>query len=306
MQTLIAAGKDMATQSIRAGWFNALKEAGHKCLIWEPKNKPVFDIFDEHKPQLVLLHTSDLNHSLSKCLLNNKEIEIMLWGSAQPTDNEKHYVDVLHKLGNLKKILVNSTKHYDYQVPFFPCLPAADHLRYNPVDTKKRIDVSYIGLYKRSKVRSIHDYLYYSIAKGYNTQIFGASPWPITQYLGRLTSSEAYANIVGASHYNLNIIDRDGCAINERVFKILACNGLCLCERSTMYSEIFQNTNVMFFDNQTEFLEILNSGLKASIINDGRSFLFSEGHTYLQRARSVFDALGLKDKKLEDLCTNLV
>lgn len=308
MQTLIAAGKDMATQSIRAGWLNALTEAGHKCIIWEPKNKPAFDIFDEHKPQLVLLHTSDINHALSKCLLNNKEIEILLWASATPTDNEKHYVDVLHKLGNLKILLTNSAKHYDYQIPLFPCLPAADHLRYKPpsVNIEKRIDLSYIGLYKRSKVRSIHEYLYYSIAKGCNTQIFGASAWPITQYLGRLTSSEAYANIVGASHYNLNIIDRDGCAINERVFKILSCNGLCLCERNTMYTEIFQRTNIVFFDNQVELLEILNGGLKASAINDGRSFLFAEGHTYLQRVRSVFDKLSIKDKRLEDLCANLV
>lgn len=66
------------------GIINASTKVFDKVLLWNPKEKPIFDTFDEIKPDVVFCSIEDVNRTFMMACNEYKDIKIVLFGEGIP------------------------------------------------------------------------------------------------------------------------------------------------------------------------------------------------------------------------------
>lgn len=198
--------------------------------------------------------------------------------------------------------------------PYHTILLAADTERYyfDP-DPKYAHDISYVGHYLKEKRTFFKKYLF-PLKKTYNVGIYG-SDWALPdRLLGYAQKGAQYFKIpwlksirkvpllsdrkvYSSSTINLNIHgdfqSLNGSDINERTFKILACDGFEICDNVGPVRKYFTEQELVVAKDSNEWFEkidyfIKNPEKRLPYIEAGRKRVLTS-HTYTNRAKQFVD-----------------
>jgi spore maturation protein CgeB len=334
MKTLILAGEG-AIQRVRIGYANAMGHIGFQCIVWHPNSgKPVFDIFNEFEPEVVMCGTWEIDRALFKNLMKRPYIKVILWGSnwgsmdklidksdpvLMATEQEKEYVRQVKQNNKIEKIFsyyhsnwVKRTHNHWQELGLTPVgLPlAADLLTYKRTDPlpNLRCDLSFIGGYWPYKAINLDKFLLplcYPDEK-LKVKIFGWGNWPVAQHLGSLDDS-LISNLFASSTVNVNVFEplaqKYGFDVNERCYKILAAGGFCVSEYCESAAEdIFSGNEVVFAKTPREFKEqvkyyVRHPEDRLPYIERGIQAV-RKTHNYFLRLESMMNQVGLDNPKL--------
>ncbi len=345
MKALVYAG-DGALNFIRMGYMNAMSSIGISCIMWHPRSgKPLFDVFDETSPDLVLCGSYEIDRALIKNLLKRPEIKVILWGgnwgdmdkeidrSIDPvlmiSEEEKQFLPALIKNNNIKHVFTyysqrcaESTHNHWRNLGLEPkgLLLAADTTQYKPTTPNDSLicDLSFIGGYWPYKAISFNKYLIPMCYKSdINIKIFGYGNWPVAQYLGSLPAN-MLPNLFSSSTVNASIFEplsaKYGFDVNERPYKILASGGFCVSEYcESAAKDVFVNNEVVFANNPDDFREkvyyyIKNPEERQSFIERGLNTI-KHKHTYFHRLADLISytniPLGEEKDRLQKIIEGL-
>jgi hypothetical protein len=133
---------------------------GNEWVWWTP-DKPVFDAFDEFKPDLIMT-SGKPKCGLEKCAIASKIPWIHLV--------DGRYIEVKQEGEVFTRELIP---------------PLVDHLSYKPVDPQPHFtsDICYVGPPNDTMVKLCYPPLV-------NVKIAGSQNWPVVQYIGDLTPQQ--------------------------------------------------------------------------------------------------------------------
>lgn len=312
------------------GFANAVRSAGYQFLFWNSEQKPVYDIFDEYKPDIFIGTTFDLNRSIIGAIKAHPEVKIVLkggnWGSLdKEIDKEKYpivFVSEKEKklLGQLKAEVGKPDLvicHYSEdsleetmggwrEIGIEPCavMNAADVCVFNKgkQDEQLKCDVSFVGGYWKYKGQNLDKYIspLCSPVGKYNIKIFGNQKWSVPQYLGGIPDNkikDLYTSSLICPNVSEPHSIEFGFDIVERPFKILSSGGFLVMDDVRDFKAIFGDT-VRYYHSYTELVEIIKY-YKAN--PDRRNFeeakkIVLHNHTYHHRMANLLMKLGFQNE----------
>ncbi len=311
-RVLIFAGKQPHAQSILTGWKNALISCGYETLLhYCNSEKPLYDVFDDFKPNIVVAYSNELTRAAVKLLKEFEDIKkiIFLSNWQDATDIEKEYIKELAPYcgimfsRNFPAIIEHSHSEWlKMGVHTFSCLPAADFTRYKPTEEaiNYNCDISLIGIYDEQKTPVYNKFLYPLLDK-YKVKVFGHGYWPIANHLGIINDNKVFSKVVGNSKINLCITNELGYSPSEKIYKIMACKGLAFINSTSKeLLEQFNEGNGLLFTENT-FIEQINDILETGdYYNQIRNYSHEwvKTQTYHHRIQNVFNIIGIKNEEI--------
>lgn len=288
MKTLVYAGKDSSPkiQSHAAGWHHAFSlRSDCESRLWNGnENISSFDIFDTYKPDVFWCHSSDLNRSIVKVLLDKNFDEtkaiIFLSDMENAKEDEVKFVEQLSA-----KYKTMFSRNFEKYLPDWKgvreclsCLPAADITRFKPkeLNLKYSKDITFIGQWHSAHLELYKKYLFPYLDIG--LKIYGFGNWPVANHLGSIKDDSVLCDIMSSSkNYRLCINTKSP---SETIFKILACEGECvILGANEDYQEFFKR----YCWVDTGIAQEINKRKTYSwIVNK---------HTYFQRVTDTFQKL---------------
>lgn len=302
MKVLIPRNDDLTKQSIKIGYYNALKNSGFTVNLYND-DKETFDLFSNN-PDIFLCFTSDLTRAISKNLLRKHVLPLIIMDTAE-TEQNFMLNNILKKNEHIRFLISPYLpKYYNvaYQDAKFPILtihPAGDIIRYRPSKSDPLVasDLCYIGTYRIGKSEVVQEYLVPLLDK-YNIKIFGYNKWPLAQHVGSISTNELFSTIVGSAKYNLVLTNNTPAYVSEKSYKIMTCGGLLLHKNT----EYFPKGTYQHFADAKDLQAFLARGITEEyaegIKQKGRKFILS-GNTYFHRLNSIFKRLGIAQPELE-------
>lgn len=239
MKVIIPHIESLKHQSIRLGWLNALKAAGHNVLLWNTEYKNPIDVFDEYLPDLVILSSREFNRHFYKAAIKHKDhvkIAVFLDDDEYTTDTEFAIIEKL--LGKEGKVF-GFTLNDSYHIPtthkrwseLFPVItslpPAADTVRFQPGNYRAEYasEVSYIGKWMPYK-----DYLLPFLQNNdFQLKIYGYGEWNHPCHIGAICDNQTYRDVIASSRINLFIHNSNQKYVSEKWYKLIACGAYPLC-----------------------------------------------------------------------------
>jgi hypothetical protein len=295
MKTLILAGEG-AIRYMRMGYVNALSNIGGQCLVWHPNsNRPIFDIFNEFEPEVVMCGSWEIDRPLFKNLMKRPHVKVILWGGnwgdmdkeidyetdkiLRVSKEEKDFLPSLIKNNNITCVFsyyhqrwVDVTHNGWKELGVNPIgLPLAADLTQLGIGKELpelKCDVSFLGGYWPYKAINLNKYLIPLCypTEGLDVKIFGYGSWPVAQHLGILDDN-LLPSLFTSSTINLNVFEplasKYGFDVNERAYKVLACGGFCVSEYcESAAKDLFCENEVVFFKTYTELKDIIHKYLR--------------------------------------------
>jgi hypothetical protein len=303
MKVLIPHNDNLTKQSIKIGYYNALKHSGFDAKVYHDDNQ-TFDMFTDN-PDIFLCFTSDLTRAITKNLLRKHVIPLIIMDTAQPEQNFM-LNNILKKNLHIKFLITPylpkyySIAYQDIRFPILTIHPAGDIIRYKPSksDPVVQSELTYIGTYTIGKSEIIQKYLV-PLLNNYNIKIFGYNKWPLAQHIGSISSNEFFSTIVASAKYTLVLTNDTPMYVSEKSYKVMACGGLLLHK----YTEYFPKGTYQNFMDPVDMQAALqfrhNDEYLEDIKQKGRRFILSS-NTYFHRLLSIFKRLGVAQPKLEE------
>jgi hypothetical protein len=159
------------------------------------------------------------------------------------------------------------------------------------------VRLAFVGGYWESKGRALDRYL-----RPFEDQltIYGYNRWPYAGYRGRLEREREpmlYRQALVCPVVNEPTVALLKGQINERVFKVLGCNGVPVVDAVPAYRELFAEDELLIPRDEVEFGEqvrwLLDDPVeRAERARRGRSAVLAR-HTYVHRAQAVLAGLGV-------------
>ncbi len=326
---------------VREGWGKVFKAAGHEFYFWDSKQKPLYDVFDELKPDLFISTTYDITPGTIQLLKEYPQTKVALvgsnWGELDKEidldeypivvaqDKEKRIIEQMVKETGKPDVVFT---HYDetFIEPTMGlwrtigCRPismlnAADAIEYRFGEYHQELasDLVFVGGYWKYKAVNLDQYiipLCFPIGK-YRIKIFGNQAWPVPQYLGtigndsvkNLFTSATICPSVSEPHSN-----KFGFDVIERPFKIISAGGFCISDYvESMAKNIFKPTELVIVDSPKAMQDAIDHYLaypeeRIPFMKAGQAKVYGE-HTYFHRVATLLKELGLpkESKEVEDL-----
>lgn len=330
MKILITNDGPTANKFIRLGYARAFQAAGHNVYIHEIGSKPLFDIFDEFEPDLLMTQTYNITETMVKCIEERPAMKVIMkgsdWGSLDIDLKEFPVLVANNKEIELISLLKSTTGKPDFihghyhpnriqkthgcwnqinDIPIVGLMSAADIFSFTNGEKREAFDsdICFVGGYWGYKARSLDKYIIplCNPNKPYRVKIFGNQPWGISQYCGFL-KDELVKDALASATICPNISEPHsqvyGYDIVERPWKLLSNKCFCISDYvESMDKDVFTNDEIVFAKNPQEFEELIVHYLKypderLGYIERGYNTVMSN-HTYFHRIISIFENLGL-------------
>lgn len=325
-------------QFVRQGWSNVFKACGHEFYFWNPKEKPVFDAFDQLNPDIFISTTYDITTGTIQCLKEYPNTKVALvgsnWGELDKSidlvkypivvaqDKEKRIIESLKKQTG-KPDVIFTHYHDSFIEPtmglwrsigcdIMSMLNAADVIDYGIGEYKQELasDIVFVGGYWKYKAENLDKYILplCEPAGKYRIKLFGNQAWPVPQYLGLIGTSSvkhlfASATIcpsVSEPHSN-----EFGFDVIERPFKILSAGGFCISDDVlSLHRDIFKNKELPIAKTPSEMKSMIDNFLafpeeRIPFMKAGQATVY-EKHTYFHRVADLLNVLNMP-KEADDI-----
>lgn len=331
MKILISNDGPTAFYYIRMGWARALMAAGHQVVLWDCKQKPAMDAFDEFEPDLFLGQTYNCTRSVCNAIRERPHMKVIMkagdWGSlaeqipqdefgvlmASKTEQEM-ITELYEETGRPNYVhiyyhphFLDSTHGYwrDAGIPIHSHMLGADVFDYTNgrSDDKFKSDLTFIGGYWPYKAQNIDDYLLTLCNDPkYRIKIFGNSHWPVVQYCGFAPMDKAKDILASATicpQLHEPHSTTYGFDMSERTFKLLANKCFCISDYVAGLDYLFSEDECLVLTkSRGEFQErvdyfLANPHDRQGFINRGYNKVMNE-HTYFHRVAEMFVNLGMQ------------
>lgn len=332
MKILISHDRSPAHYFIRLGLAKAWEAAGHSIAMWDIKSKPVYDMFDEFKPDIFWGQAYNLNDAIINCIAEKPHMKVILragdWGIKQDeidlqkypilvaSENERAMVQkLLDKTG--KPNFVHSHYHpnrimdtHGYWqekmgVKVVGLHSAADVFDYTNGQYLPEFvcDIAFVGGYWGYKGQTLSKYMMRlcQVGKPYHIKIYGNQGWGCPQYCGSLPT-EFVRHALASATICPNVSELHsqvfGYDIVERPYKLLSNKCFCISDYvDSMAKDVFKNDEIVFANNPDEFEELIQHYLKypnerIPYIERGYNTVINS-ETYFHRVSKVFTELNL-------------
>jgi hypothetical protein len=309
----------------RSGWYKALLYFGHNVVFWSEEQKPAFDMFDEFKPDILIVDPDHLTKAVFKCLLNSPHIIIVTEPGLYIDDNitdlrikpEHTYLlatdNQKKNLNRCKDELKNPLflvsknmgtdiigTHSGWNTKGFvvlSCPLAFDSLTYTKATFNKNYecDISYVGGYHPNKMVKLNKIfeIFKEYHKNYNIKIFGDKEWSLPCYCGYINDNNLLDLFV-SSKVNLNILHpyaEYDFEINERIFKILGAGRVPVTEVNSAIYDLFESELLIGYDALVSDIDMpLDEKISHSsdlILKEQVHKDFIEKHSYITRMKDL-------------------
>ena len=330
MKILISSDGPHAHYYIRMSWAKVFRAMGHDVVLWEKDHKPAFDAFDEFEPDLFMCQTYHINEALIKCIKQRPHMKVVMrasdWGDMQKEidlnkypilvaqDKEKWLMeklkaetgrpDFVHNHYTQNWIDVTHNKWNEIGIKPISLIHGADIFDFylRPPAKELKCDIGFVGGYWPYKAINLDKYLVNLChpVGDYNIKIFGTSHWPVTQYLGTI-SSDNIGSLFASATISPNISEPHsqdfGYDVIERPFKILMSGGFCISDYvESMANDVFINNEIVFAKTPEEFKTLVDFYVKNP---DERLKHMKAGyesvvknHTYFERVATILENVG--------------
>lgn len=272
----------------RLGWRRALERLGHEVIPWDRAIKPAFDVFGEVEPDVYIGSTQEIDRATTKCLLR-KNIHVVLegriWGDFETEVDIEDQLELCASLEE-KYAITNLVNHHTIPtiISHYSAaqvanthngwnqagcntisLPlAADTVDFFPGEVRAELvsDLCFIGAY-HSKAESLNQLLLplcEPVGK-LNIKVWGHSPHPLPQYLGYIQTEnmrDAFASALGCLNTYQPLALKYGLEANERLYKILAANGVCLSQIAEAPQELAECPALLFVSSPDDIVDSIN------------------------------------------------
>lgn len=269
------------------GLAKALTALGHEAVMWNEKQKPAFDIFNEFNPEVFLCSSDNLSRAITKNINGRPHIKSLLRVNIHDSIGE-----LLSNLDVYKAYMIDDVFKNDVEVIKMPvCADAI--LQPKKYSLPFSADVLFYGENNNitrhyiNKLRSRIDC---------NIKIFGdnpSHPWSGPEYCGTL-SIEEYCGLVDKVTINLVIHSRTN-KISQQVMDVLQFGGFCLTNLTKPTQKFMEDTdNLVLFSSDYELLDLVEHYLKypqerVPYIKRGKEWC--KEHTYEQSAQQLLEIL---------------
>ena len=268
-----------------------LSKLNHTVAIWSPEHKPIFDIFDEVKPDIFFCHQDFVNPLIDDVLYEYKNIKFVgLSDSKFPLKKQPDLVcletstlyDPFHPLDG-----------YEGERIFYK--DYANVALYNSGTPQKKLetDLLYLSLYKNPRDDVLIPTLRF-LAKQFQLKIFGNHTLPLPEYLGMLPPSDI-SNAMASAKVAIDIYD-----FNRYDY---ATNKTCCIVNHTNKEDIWESSNK--FNELADKIQLLlnEENKRKSLINKAFNFV-KKDQTYFHFCAKILSVLGFPkeaEKCLEEL-----
>ena len=333
MKILISSDGRHAHFFQRMAWANAFASIGYQVMIWDCKNVPAFDIFDNFDPDVFLGQAYNLDEALIKCIYERPHLKVGLragdWGD-QGKEVDKSKYNILFcstKEKELLKKLKDETGKPDFvHIHYNDADVKRTHNHFEPIginpvslmmcadtavygeaqiDERLKCDIGFVGGYWPYKGQVIDRYLtplLYPLDR-YKVKIFGNQPWGVNQYCGLIDDADV-KNLFKSAKICPNLSEPHaqeyGIDVNERIFKILYAGGFCITDNVEAY-KMFGDGVVIAdspedFAKKIEYYANTDAGTidRSEIIHKGQK-LVMENHTGFHRISTIMKEIGYED-----------
>lgn len=327
MKILIANDDTSAFYYVRKGLAKAFSACGHNVILWNTKEKAVYDAFDEFEPDLFLGQTYGAVPALCNAIKERPHMKVIMkaadWGPL--LDSIPHNYPIL-RASDTEKLaildLYNETGKPDYlDIYYHPYyindthgnwmkkglkvhshMLAADIFDFTNGEyvSEFRSDVTFIGGYWPYKATNIDKYIL-PLCKNfdYSIKIFGNSQWPVPQYCGfaqegmekHILASATVCPQIHEPHSNVYGFD-----MSERTFKLLSNKCFVISDYVEGLNKLFGN-DLLMAKTPEEFHELVKYYVRhpeerVKYITNGYNTVINN-HTYFHRIHDIFVNLGL-------------
>ncbi len=315
---------------IRVGLARAFAGAGHEAAIWDISSKSALDMFDEYKPEIVMIQSYNLTKGLIKAI---KEYQPKVVMTASDWSEYSDNIDIIkypvvrasqEEIINVETLLretgkpdficchyhensINKTHHYWKEklgIPIHGIPPAADIQDYVGGQFKEEFasDVCFVGGKWGYKGQTIDNWFLPLCDSSLNldVKIFGNRNWGIPQYCGNLDTKHvkhAFKSAKVCPNISEPHAQIYGHELNERCFKLLSNK----CPVVSDYTEslavdIFNNGEIEFAKTPKEYKEKILAVINGDLVIDTQKGYdkVMESETYFSRVTQIFDLLNLK------------
>lgn len=326
--------KDSGEHFRLTGFGNAFRAAGHEFMFWHPKNKPIFDVFDEWGPvDLFIGTTFDLDRATHRCLVQNPNTKILLkgsnWGPSNDKIDHKKYPIVMvndnekAKVRNLRREASQDIRvmcHYhpnrleetmsgwrEIGIEPLAVMNAADVIDYGPGTYREELasDVSFVGGtwgYKGQNIDKFILPLCHPVGK-LNIKIWGNTKWPVPQCLGVVNTPDVkdiYASAVVCPNVSEPHSNEFGFDVVERVFKIISAGGICISDYvESLYEDVFTGDELFYYQDSKQIedhVRIFKNEQTRKEYLEKTQFVVYDQHTYFHRVADICDAFDWDDE----------
>lgn len=168
------------------GIIRASVEVFEKVTIWEPKKKPIFDVFSEAKPDIVCCDIKYINSTFVQACNEYPGIRIVLFADGVPKGFEP---DLVCSSPSLSPLMRKHLEKGDHKTVYLA--DSANVITYHDADADKKLecDIAFWshGSTAAAPIQKIE--LFSALSKIGRLKIIGQSKIPLPQYLGRIKES---------------------------------------------------------------------------------------------------------------------
>lgn len=317
-----------ANSYIGRGWANAFNSIGHETIIWDEAKVPCFDAFKKFEPDVFLTSSWQLSRPQIKCIASRPNLKVIVslsnYGDDDAhldskkvhiaSDEEKKNVEELVKLApwvnvgisqyNDKYMKHTHNKWVDLGITPHGLMLGADVVDFPLTAPSKeyKCDLFIVSGRWAEKAKELDRYLL-SLTYPNTTldiKIFGNGWGSIPQAYGYIPN-ELIKHYYASATVSPNIHEpqalESGIDVNQRSFQSISSGGFQISQRvRSMEEDIFFNNEVVFVDNEKEFLDQVlffreNPQERLPYIQRGLDTVY-ENHTFTHRIAEMLSFLG--------------
>jgi hypothetical protein len=322
----------------RQGLAKAFAHSGHQVAFWDIRGKSAFDIFDEVEPDIFIGQAYNLDRATIKCIQARPHLRVGLkagdfgpfyddWTEQKHQEypilmaskQEKESVFKLRDSGSIDFVFIHY--HPDYigqthgywekeHVRAISLMNAADVFDYTNGQYLGDFasDIAFVGGKWGYKSRTLDRYILPLCNSNVklNVKIFGNSSWGIPQYCGFIDTQ--YVKHIFASAKICPSISEPhsqefGFDIIERPFKLMSNKAFVISDYVEGLRKLYNEDELVLAKTPEEFIHEVEYYLtypdrRQSFVEAGYKKTI-EQHTYFERAKTIFNALGLDASSIE-------
>lgn len=332
MKIVIANDNEFAHYYERMSWCKAFKFANYDAFLWNIKQKSIFDMFDEIKPDLVFLQGYNLTPGVVSLLEEYPETKLVIrvsdWSEWNNKLNREKYpvlkageeeIKLLTAIQKLKNPLLLHTHHHPDWLKqthgfwiangfdIISIMNCADVFSYCNGKYQENLDtdIVFIGGYWPYKAQKLDKWIL-PLTQKHKMRIFGNQSWPTSKYCGFIPEEQT-RHVLKSAKVCPSIHEPHstefGYDIVTRPFNLLANKCLCVSDYVEGLYKLFPQ-EISYARRPDEFQEKINFFIKNPLVQqeyveEGFQKVIQK-HTAFDRMLQVLDFFQLDTQQLTD------
>ncbi len=267
---IIATAPNMPEMQGLASTFTALE---YNFMFWDKKAKPTFDMFDEIKPDVIILTAADVDQTVVAALQEYKATKVVFFGVTVPDGITPSLMSYPRKLSTPQLAKINSGG-----LPYVQIQPAADVAKFSKGKYNKQHTSEILYITGLPYQETLIPHILCSLLD-YDIKIVGPRPIPFAEYVGnvnlKILCDLMKSTQIGLDFMGLHTLDYAA----NKVF----------CLSSDKNDVVPYFTQESYKDDIARFLN--NHKLMDKHIESAYDHVISS-HTYFHRTADVLNGLG--------------